>query len=189
MPITLPVVVRVKPTWSSTLSFTGIYTISFHTHNLQLNTLLPLSLVKSPNGGSFRDITKSEGIGSYRDDGSGGDFSDFLIALDLRPIDAVITGKFDDLLATLNEHAGSIPFPIFAALQAQLSQARGFYESGNLPEAIDQMRAFSDYVKAQSGESIPDVWEANNPSQINVAGLLRSAADTLRFSLDRKANN
>ena len=51
------------------------------------------------------------------------------------------------------------------------------------------MRAFSDYVKAQSGEEIPDVWQANCASQINVAGLLRSAADTLRFSLDRKANH
>ena len=48
------------------------------------------------------------------------------------------------------------------------------------------MTAFSRYVKAHSGEDIPDVWRANCSPLVNVAGLLRSGADTLRFSLDRK---
>jgi len=48
------------------------------------------------------------------------------------------------------------------------------------------MRDFSRYVKAHSGADIPDVWRANCSPLVNVAGLLRSGADTLRFSLDRK---
>ena len=44
-------------------------------------------------------------------------------------------------------------------------------------------------MKAHSGEEIPDVWQAASPTVINVAGLLRSAADTLKFSLDRKASH
>jgi hypothetical protein len=42
-------------------------------------------------------------------------------------------------------------------------------------------------VKAQSGSAIPDVWRANS-TLVNVAGILRASADTLRFSLVFKAN-
>jgi len=189
LPLALPVLVHVGPTPSSMLSFAGVYTISFHTHALSLDPLRPLSLLKSPDGGVFTDITRSEGIGSYRDDGSGGDFSDFLIALDLRSIDTVIVGKFDHLQALLTDNAGSIPPDVATSLQAQLTQARTLYESGATSEASDQVRAFSDFVKAHSGAEIPDVWQAASPTVINVAGLLRSAADTLKFSLDRKASH
>jgi hypothetical protein len=48
------------------------------------------------------------------------------------------------------------------------------------------IRDFSRYVKDHSGEEIPDVWRANCSPVVNVGGLLRSAADTLRFSLNRK---
>jgi Family of unknown function (DUF6689) len=188
VPTAFPVLVRVSPSASSMLSFAGVYTITFHTDNLRLDLLRPLSLLKSPEGGPFRDITRSEGIGSYRDDGSGGDFSEFLIALDFRPIDSVIAGKFDDLQTLLNENAASMQPDTFSTLQGFLSRARELYQSGAVAEAIVQMKAFSDYVKAHSGEEIPDVWRANCTPESNVGGQLRSAANTLRFSLDRKAS-
>jgi hypothetical protein len=187
IPVTFPVLLRVAPSASSALSFAGVYTLSLHTHNLQLTPLLPLSLVKSPDGGAFRDITKWEGRGSYRDDGSGGDFSEFLIAVDLRSINAVIDGKFADVQALLDEHEASIPPTVLATLQARLDMARARYQSGDILGAIREMTEFSRYVKAHSGEEIPDVWRANCPTVPNVAGFLRSAADTLRFSLDRKS--
>src|SRR5262245_9737019 len=187
VPVALPVVIRVQPSASSMLSFSGVYTIALHTENLSLNLLQPLSLLKSPNGGPFQDITKSEGIESSRDAGSGGDFSDFLIALDLRPIDSVIVGKFDALQNLLNASAGSLPPDVFSSLQGFLTQARNFYQAGNLQSAIAQVQAFSNFVKAHSGAEIPDVWRANCAPEDNVAGHLRSAANTLRFSLVRKA--
>jgi hypothetical protein len=189
LPFALPVLVHVGPTPGSVLTFSGVYTLSFHTHLLSLDPLRPLSLLKSPDGGDFVDITRSEGIGSYRDDGSGGDFSDFLIALDLRTIDAVIVEKFDSLQALLNDSLASIPPEVATELQAELTQARLLYATGATTEASDQVRAFSDFVKAHSGEEIPDVWQAASPTVINVAGRLRSAADTLKFSLDRKASH
>ena len=189
LPFALPVLVHVGPTPGSMLTFSGVYTLSFHTHLLSLDPLRPLSLLKSPDGGDFVDITKSEGIGSYRDDGSGGDFSDFLIALDLRTIDAVIVEKFDSLQALLNDSLASIPPEVATELQTELTQARTLYAAGSTTEASDQVRAFSDFVKAHSGEEIPDVWQAASPTVINVAGRLRSAADTLKFSLDRKASH
>jgi hypothetical protein len=157
-----------------------------HTHNLHLDPNVPFSLLKSPDGGPFKDITKSEGRGSYRDDGSGGDFSEFLIVVDFRDIDSVIAGKFDDLQALLTNNADSISPDVLATLQSNLSDARTLYQSGAIRQAIVAMTVFSRYVKAHSGEDIPDVWRANCSPLINVAGLLRSGAETLRFSLDRK---
>jgi len=185
IPVGYPVVVRISPSVSSALSFEGVYTVSFHTHNLHLDPNVPFSLFKSYDGGPFKDITKSEGRGSFRDDGSGGDFSEFLIVLDLRPIDAVVAGKFDDVQGLLTNNADSISPDVLAALQSNLSQARTLYQSGAIRDAIDEMTKFSRYVKAHSGEDIPDVWRANCSPLINVAGLLRSGADTLKFSLDR----
>jgi hypothetical protein len=186
IPVGYPIVVRIGPSPSSGLSFEGYYTISFHTHNLHLDPDLPFSLLKSPDGGSFKDITKSEGRGSFRDDGSGGDFSEFLIAVDLRDLDSVIGGKFDDLQSLLNNNADTISPDVLAVLQADLSSARTLYQSGAFRQAIVAMAAFSRYVKAHSGEEIPDVWRANCSPLVNVAGLLRSGADSLKFSLDRR---
>jgi hypothetical protein len=188
MPVAFPVVVRISPSASSGLSFEGIYTISFHTHNLRLDPAVPLSLFKSRDGGPFKDITKSEGRGSYRAGGSGGDFSEFLIAIDLRPIDIVIAGKFDDVQALLNNNVDSISPAVLANLQARLSWARSLYQSGAFRQAVVAMANFSYYVRAHSGQEIPDVWRANGSPLINLAGLLRSGADTLRFSLDRRAS-
>jgi hypothetical protein len=186
VPIAFPVLLRVAPSESSALSFRGRYTISLHTHNLSLSPIVRLSLVKSPDGGAFRDITRSEGIGSYRDDGGGGDFSEFLIAVDFRSINAVIDGKFNDVQALITDNASSMPPDVVTALQAQLSQARALYDAGAIWDAIGVIRDFSRYVKDHSGEEIPDVWRANCSPVVNVGGLLRSAADTLRFSLNRK---
>ncbi|PYQ00800.1 MAG: hypothetical protein DMF82_21050 [Acidobacteria bacterium] len=186
VPIGFPVVIRIGPSADSGLSFEGMYEVSFHTHNLHLDVNVPFSLFKSPDGGAFKDITKSEGRGSYRDDGGGGDFSDFLIVIDLQPIDAVIAAKFDDLQSTITNNAGSMPPDVVATLQTDLASAHTLYQSGAIRDAIDAMRVFSRYVKAHSGEDIPDVWRANCSPLVNVAGLLRSGADTLRFSLDRK---
>ena len=184
-----PLLLHVGPSAASGLSFTGVYTISLHTHNLSLDLLNPLTLVKAHDGGPFADITKSEGIGSYRDDGSGGDFSEFLITLDLRQIDNVINGKFTALQALLDANAESIPADVRDLLQLDLSQALAFYQAGNVPAASAKVSAFTNHVIAHSGgEEIPDVWQAGAPEVVNVAGLLRSAADTLRFSLERKGS-
>ena len=201
IPVAFPVLIRVGPSPTSALSFAGIYTISLHTHNLPLDPGLPLSLFKSPDGGPFRDITRWEGRGSYRDDGGGGDFSEFLIGVDMQPIDGVIAFKFADLQATLTDNAGSMPPFVLDTLQALLSNALAFYQSGQIPKAIAEIKNFSRYAEGQprteqpssavtfvhKEQHIPDVWRANCGDLVNVAGLLRSRADTLAFSLDRKA--
>ena len=99
----------------------------------------------------------------------------------------MINGKFDAAQALLNTHADVIAPNVLDDLQGNLTQARTFFLLGQTQAAIGQVTAFSTLVRAHSGEDIPDVWRANDP-RVNVAGYLRAAADTLKFSLNRKAS-
>jgi uncharacterized protein DUF6689 len=186
-PTAFPVLISIEPTTSSALSFQGTVAVSLHTHNLNLTPSVPMALHSASAGGPFRDITKYEGVGSYRAGGTGGGFSEFLIVVDLRPIDVVIDGKFDAVQALLNAHADLIDPGVLDNLQALLAQGRTFFLLGQTQSAIGQVTAFSALVQAHSGADIPDVWRANDP-RVNVAGLLRASADTLKFSLNRKAS-
>ena len=187
LPAGFPIVVRIEPTASSALSFEGVYKLSIYTNNLTLGANSPLRLYRSPNGGAFGDMTGSLQAGSVRAGGSGPGFSDFVIAADTRSVDSVIVSKFDAVQAELSANWSSILPSVAADLQQRLNQARTAYVAGSLSAAIDGVSAFGDEVKNQSGEAIPNVWRANG-GPVNVAGLLRSGAETLKFSLAFKSN-
>src|SRR5947207_10512963 len=53
VPAGFPVVVRIDPTGSSALSFSGVYKLTLHTHNLTLQASSPLRLYRAPSGGAF----------------------------------------------------------------------------------------------------------------------------------------
>jgi hypothetical protein len=182
IPTSFPVLLQIEPTSTSALSMAGIVTISLHTHNLTLNPTSPLGLYSAPSGGPFREITRRVGIGSYRVDGSGGGFSEFVIADDRRPLDTVIAGKFNTLQQALTDYASLIPPAVLTQLQQQLGLAQSLYGAGQVTLAIVAIEGFGDTVKAHSGGEIPDVWSAHRDTT-NVAGLLRSLADALRFRL------
>src|SRR5258708_37077045 len=122
LPGAFPVLLQIDPSASSGLTFAGPYKVSLHTHNLQLNPAVPLALFKAPDGGPFRDVTLYEGRGSYRVDGGVCVFSEFLIVIDVRPIDTVIPDTFHALQGLLNTYGGSMPIAILTTLQGQLSQ-------------------------------------------------------------------
>ncbi len=187
VPSALPVMIRIEPTSWSGLSFSGVATVSLHTHNLNLDLTAPLGLFSSSNGEPFREITRTVSMGSYRVDGSGGGFSDFIIARDTRPINTVINDKFGALQGLLSDHAGAMPAAVYTLLQQHLTQARTYFTLGQTSAAAGQITAFGSIVQAHSGEDIPDVWRAHD-SRPNVAGLLRASADSLKFSLTVKAN-
>lgn len=188
IPAAFPVLLRIIPTSTSALSFSGVYALSLYTHNLTLITNSPLRLYRAAaTGGAFQDMTGFLQLGSVRAGGSGPGFSEFLIVADVRPTDAIIQAKFDALQAVLTSNASSITPSVLQDLQARLNSAESFYTSGNFASAIDSVAGFGDKVKQQSGANIPDVWRARS-TIVNVAGLLRSAADTLKFSLSAKAN-
>jgi hypothetical protein len=187
VPAGFPVVVRIEPTASSALSFEGVYKLSVYTNNLTLGANSPLRLYRAPQGSAFADMTGFLQAGSVRAGGSGPGFSEFLIVADTRAVDSVIAAKFDALQSQLAANSSAITSAVAADLQQRLTQAKGAYDSGALAAAIDGISAFGDEVKKQSGAAVPNVWRANG-GPTNVAGLLRSAADTLKFSLVFKSN-
>jgi uncharacterized protein DUF6689 len=186
IPAGFPVLLEIQPAAGSTLTFSGTYRLSLYTHNLNLSA--PLRLFRGPSTGPLADMTGFLEVGSVRAGGTGPGYSQFLIVLDPRPLDPVIVAKFDFLQALLTAHSGSMPPAVAAALQQQLASARSLSDSGDTSGAITAVAAFATSVKDQSGTAIPDVWQANNPGLANVAGLLRAAADTLKFSLVLKSN-
>jgi hypothetical protein len=186
IPSGLPVVIRIEPSAGSALSFSGVVSIGLHTHNLTLDLAAPLVLFSASNGGPFRDITSRVAVGSYRVDGSGGGFSEFVIALDTRPPATIASEKFGRLDAHLAEHETAIPAAVLTRLRGHLAQARSLAATGLAVPAISELAAFIDVVKAQGG-AIPDVWRAHDP-RVNVSGLLRSAAQTLQFTLTLQSN-
>jgi len=187
VPAGFPVVVRIDPTASSALSFSGVYKLTIHTHNLTFQAGSPLRIYRAPSGGAFNDMTGFLEMGSVRAGGSGPGFSEFLIAADVRPVDPVIAEKLDALQAALTANASAITPSVYSDLSARVASIRNLVATGGIPAAIDAVTSFSATVKSQSGAAIPDVWRAN-ASLVNVAGVLRSAADTLRFSLVVKSN-
>ncbi|HSS76735.1 MAG TPA: DUF6689 family protein, partial [Thermoanaerobaculia bacterium] len=178
-----PVLLRIEPPAAGGLTFTGITEIQLHTHNLLYFPGTPLRLFAAPLGGTFTDITDDMGPGSYRVSGSRGGFSEFLIVADLTPVHQVIVAKYNRLSQILVDNAAAIPAPLYADLTSELASSRAHYLAGNTAAAIDDLDLFLTAVEEHSGSDIPDVWRSTH-DVVNVAGLLRAAGRTLRFSLN-----
>lgn len=185
LPGGFPVMIRIAPPTSGGLSFSGVVSVDIHTHNLNFLSALPLRFFAATPGGPFSDITVSAGAGSYRACGNKGGFSDFLIVLDLRPVDWVIKGKFNQLKGILESNEGRIAPAVYDDLADLLDDARDEYDDGHIAASVEKVEDFIAEVEQHSGADIPDVWRSAR-DLVNVAGYLRSAAGTLRFSLNLK---
>ena len=187
LPGALPLVVKIAPPESGGLSFSGVVGVELYTHDLQYTIGSPLRLFSSPDGGSFTDVTTFIGSGSIRSGGSKADFSEFIIAADIRPLASVIQSKYAALSSLLNQHAAAMGGSAYSELAGLYNASQNAYAGGDLVSAIEYLEAFSDRVIAGSGNGIPDVWRSSR-DLTNVAGLLRSSAGTLRYSLTLASN-
>lgn len=180
-----PVLVRIQPPASGGLAFEGLVDVTLYTHDLHYTVGTPLRLFSAPDGGMFRDITAEMSSGSYRVRGSKGTFSEFLIVADLRATATAVDAKFTRLADLLYGHAGGIDPLVFSDLEAQLATAEAAWDDGDVPAAIAGVEDFAATVKGAAG--IPNVWRSARDLD-NVAGELRAAAATLRFSLTLASN-
>lgn len=187
LPTGFPVLVTIEPPSGGGLSFSGVVAIELYTHDLAYVPGSPLRLYAAPLGGAFHDITETTAGGSYRVRGHKGDFSEFLIVADLRPVDAVIVEKFTSLDGKLTAYGSSIAPAVYTQLVTLLAEAETAYQASDEVTAIAKVEDFAAAVEAASGVSVPDVWRSSR-DLTNVAGELRAAASTLRFSLILKAN-
>jgi hypothetical protein len=182
-----PVLLRIEPPANGGLSFRGVTSISLHTHNLDYLPGTPLRIFAAPLGGRFEDITESVGKGSYRCRGRKGSFSEFLILADLRPARMAVAEKLGRLDRILDENAGAIDGAVLDDLTSLAAEIRSAWAAGQSQQAVAKTNAFLEVVKRNSGPAIPDVWRSSRDA-VNVAGLLRAAGETLRFSLNLKSN-
>ena len=192
----VPILVRIEPPPAGGLSFEGISSVAYDLPVVPLVgsivnpllTSLPIRLYSAPLGGSFSDITSEIDGGdetrSYRVIGSKGGFSEFLLILDLTPLNTAAANKIARLAQTLNDNAAAITPSVASDLQAQLATLQADYHAGNVAAATADVDALAATVEAHSGSDIPDVWRSTH-DLVNVAGLLRAGAATLRFSLQQ----
>ncbi len=186
IPAAFPILVRIEPPADSPLSFSGVVTVSLHTHNLAYVANCPFRLFKASVGGEFSDVTSSMGTGSYRAGGTSGDFSEFLVVADLRSLAVVSEEKFVELQFELDEYAPTMPAAVAAELQDRLDAALALAAAGEYGEAAGEIQAFGETVVAHSVE-MPNVWRASR-DLLNVAGRLRAAAATLELSLNLESS-
>ena len=183
----LPVILRIEPPAWGGLSFRGVASIDVHTHLLPYLPASPLRIFSAPLGGQFRDVTVDMGPGSYRARSTTGGFSEFLIAIDLRPINQVIATKSGALEDILEGYESTMPGSIYDDLEDLLDAIQADIASNDLAGAIAGIDDFVEVVEDNSGGTgIPNQWRAARDRQ-NVAGYLRAAALTLRFSLVLKS--
>ena len=182
----LPVLVRIEPPVWSGLTFRGVASIDIHTHLLPYLPASPLRIFSAPLGGPFRDITADMGPGSYRARSTMGGFSEFLIVVDLRPINQVIATKVSALENMLEYYEDEMPGSIYDDLEERLEAIEADIASNDLAGAIAGIDDFLEEVEDHSGTDIPNVWRAARDRH-NVAGYLRAGAQTLRFSLVLKS--
>jgi hypothetical protein len=188
IPAAFPVLLRIEPPAEGGLSFSGVVSISLHTHNVGYLPDSPLRLFAASAGGPFKDITESMGKGSYRCRGRKGSFSEFLILVDLRPVGQVIAEKLDRVDGILSENAALIAPPVLAELSGLVADSRAADAAGDTAGAIAKLDEFLAVVRRHSGAGIPDVWRSAR-DLVNVAGRLRAAGETLRFSLRLKSGS
>jgi hypothetical protein len=187
LPAAFPLVVKIAPPATGGLSFSGVVSVELYTHNLQYTIGSPLRLYSAPDGGNFSDITTFVGSGSIRSGGSKADFSEFIIAADVRSLATVIQSKYSKLASLLNQHASSMSGSLQSELVSLYNASASAYAGGQLVSAITHLEAFAERVAGASGNELPDVWRSSR-DLTNVAGSLRSAAATLRYSLTLASN-
>lgn len=188
IPAEFPVLLAIEPPADGPLSFSGVVSIELHTHNLTYTVACPLRLFAAEEGGSFYDITNTMGTGSYRVGASKGGFSEFLIVADLRAATTAIDQKFARLQTILDHNCGDVDGTVLATLQGHVDTAWSWYVAGDLLSAKAEIDEFIAAVKANSGTAIPATWRSAG-DLVNVGGLLRQEASTLRFSLSLAASS
>lgn len=186
LPTAFPVLLSIEPRPSQGLSFSGIVRVELYTHVLDFDPGAGLRLFSAEAGEPFRDITVSHGGGSYRSGGTKGNFSEFLLAVDTRPPLVAAGDKLDYLRQILDGSAGDLEAEVYQALSDQLATVESAVAATSLVAAVSAVEAFDDQVRAFD-DRIPNVWSAGAPLD-NVAGRLRAAAGTLRFSLTLAIN-
>lgn len=184
IPDGFPVLIHVDPGSNDEQGFRGEAQFEVITDEVDFLSDTLVRLFKAPDGGLFRDITGTYGLGSFRARGSAGSFSELILARDLRGNAAVVTFKFAALETLLSGYEGEIGAGVFSQLTAFLEAAKAAYLANDVASAKTNLDDFVSLVETQSGDGIPDIWLSTDGTlRVNVAARLLGAARSLCFNL------
>lgn len=181
VPADFPVMISINPRSGGPLQFRGAWNLEIETENLEFSSHTPLRLFRGEAGRRFDDISQSLGAGSFRVRGAGGQFSDFMILADHRPVDAILREKIDKLTQAVNASVNDIP-DAAPDLLAFLDSLNVSLDAKEFEDAVATVADLINYVKDNSGGTIPN---DTRPGEgvVGVTGRLLGTAESLRFSL------
>ena len=120
--------------------------------------------------------------GSIRARGSTGQFSDFIILLDNRPANTVISDKVASLSTIINGNRDKIAPLLEAAIDNGTNDIQSALAINDDDAALTAVDSLITLVDNAPGSQIADVWRSSD-DVVNVKGLLLTQLQTLRFSL------
>ncbi|MGD9583233.1 MAG: DUF6689 family protein [Lysobacterales bacterium] len=185
-----PILVTIEPPTTLGLAFEDDVDFEFHTDESLV--FLPGSvyrLMKAPIGGAFRDITSDVLAGSIRTRGSGGRFSEFVIAklvstrASSTPLANVLgeaTLGFADLDARLREPDLSLVARRILGIQLRIAHAA--FDNGDYPAATAKIGEIEIEAANLRGEAIPNRWRAAR-DLVNAEGEIQALAAALKHKL------
>ena len=185
-----PILVTVEPPVALALAFEDDVDFEFHSdESLVFAPGSVYRLMKAPLGGAFRDITNDVLAGSIRTRGSGGRFSEFVIAklVSTRAASAPLanvlgeaTLGFADLEARLAEP--DLSLVARRVLGVSLAIARAAFDNQDYAAATAKLTQIEIEAANLSGTAIPNRWRAAR-DLINAEGEIQALAAALKHKL------
>lgn len=178
-----PVRVTVEPPSGCGLQFDDDVHVEYHADDLVYTGFSPYRLMKAPIGLGFRDVTGGVLSGSVRARGSGGSFSEFVIAkAAVQNYAGEAAQAYDDLEARLDDPAIGLSAQL--TLQADLAVSRAAFDASSYAQAIAYLDDLDLHCAALGGPALPNVWRSAR-DLVNAEGETVSLSGHLKFLLGR----
>lgn len=182
LPSAFPVLISVEPDPAKGFAFSGTADIELYTKTLHYTQGTPLRLFHSHGNEAFQDITTMTGAGSYRVRGSGGQFSDFVVLVDLRSNLSVINEKVTQLQNFTSSVQQQLSYDAELQLTDLVQDIADAVAQNQLVQAGIAVNELIRVLELDDGVLYPDVWRSSD-DVTNVRGRLLSISRTLRYSL------
>lgn len=181
-----PMAITVEPPVNCGLEFSDDVHIEIHTENLLYTPQSPYRLMKAPIGSPFREITNAVLPGSTRARGSGGRFSELVIAKSLisdPPLEALL--GFEDLRARIQQP--DLSLVARKVLNVHYRLAKAAFDNADYPGAIARIAALEIDAEGFAGTAIPNRWRSQR-DLINAEGEILGLTSSLRHRIQRVAD-
>ncbi|MBK8286699.1 MAG: hypothetical protein IPK97_18565 [Ahniella sp.] len=181
-----PLLITIEPLPACNLQFDNQIEFEIHTEELSYNFPSPYRLMKAPVTGTFRDVTANVLSGSIRANGSGGTFSEFVIA---RNVVVDLNGDALAGFADLESRINGADLSLLArnVLTEDLASARAAYERGFFTDSISRLQAMVLTTRSLGGGAIPNRWRSER-DLVNAVGEIKGLTDALAYRIARVAN-